>query len=92
MCSRTPSDSARTGWLGKPTRGPEQRAIGHGVAVRQRFSALIVAPTSRWRSAITLGGGRSRRRPKPEPAQAAVHLDHREFARPARRAQGGKCR
>ena len=40
MCSRTPSGSARTAWLGKPTRGREQRAIGHGVAVRERFSAF----------------------------------------------------
>jgi hypothetical protein len=40
MCSRTPSDSVMTTWLGKPTRGREQRAIGHGVAVRQRFSAF----------------------------------------------------
>jgi len=39
MCSRTPSDSARTAWSGKPTKGREQRAIGHGVAV-QRFSAF----------------------------------------------------
>jgi hypothetical protein len=29
---------------------------------------------------------------RPEPAQAAVPLDHREFAGPARRAQGGKSR
>jgi hypothetical protein len=90
--SRWPSDAFMTAWLGKPTRGTEQRAIGHGVAVRQRFSALTVAPTSRRRSTITIGGGRSRRRPKPKPAQAAVHLDHREFARPARRAQGGESR
>ena len=40
MCSRTPSASARTAWLRKQTRGAEQRAIGHGVAVRQRFSAF----------------------------------------------------
>jgi hypothetical protein len=86
------SDAVMTAWLRKPTRGAEQRAIGHGVAVRQRFSALTGAPTSRRRSTITIGGGRSRRRPKPEPAQAAVHLDHREFAGPARRAQGGKSR
>ena len=30
-----------------------------------------------------MGGGRSGRRPQPEPAQAAVPLDHREFADPA---------
>ena len=40
MCSRTRFVSARTARLGKPTRGREQRAIGHGVAVRQGFSAL----------------------------------------------------
>ena len=40
MCSRSSSDAVRTAWLRKPTRGPEQRAIGHGVAVRQRFSAF----------------------------------------------------
>ena len=92
MCSRTPSDAAKTAWLRKPTRGLEQRAIGHGVAVRQRFSALTGAPTSRRRSTITIGGGRSRRRPKPEPAQAAVLLDHRDIAGPASQAQGGKNR
>ena len=39
MCSRTSADAVMTAWLRKPTRGAEQRAIGHGVAVRQRFSA-----------------------------------------------------
>ena len=92
MCSRTRFDSARTAWLGKPTRGREQRAIGHGVAVRQRFSDLPCAPTSTRRSTITMGGGRSRRRPKPEPAQAAVLLDHRDIGGPASQAQGGKNR
>ena len=92
MCSHTPSDSVMTAWLRKPTRGAEQRAIGHGVAVRQRFSDLPCAPTSTRRSTITMGGGRSRRRPKPEPAQAAVHVDHRYFADPVRRAQGGRSR
>jgi len=29
-----------TAWSGKPTSEAEQRAIGHGVAVRQRFSAF----------------------------------------------------
>ena len=92
MCSRTPSDAAKTAWLRKPTRGAEQRAIGHGVAVRQRFSDLPCAPTSTRRSTITMGGGRSRRRPKPEPAQAAVRVDYREFAGPASLAQGGESR
>jgi hypothetical protein len=68
-------------------------AIGHGVAVRQRFSAFgRCARLSRRRSTVTIGGGRSRRRPKPEPAQAAVHVDHRYFADPVRRAQGGRSR
>jgi hypothetical protein len=40
MCLGTPSNSVMTDWLLKPTMGPEQRAIGHGVAVRQRFSAF----------------------------------------------------
>ena len=92
ICSRSSSDAVMTAWSGKPTSEAEQRAIGHAVAVRQRFSALTVAPTSRRRSAITIGGGRSRRRPKPEPAQAAVLLDHRDIAGPASQAQGGKNR
>jgi len=92
MCSRSSSDAVRTAWLRKPTRGPEQRAIGHGVAVRQRFSAFAAAPTSRQRNTIAIGGGRSRRRPKPESAQAAVRVDYREFAGPASLAQGGESR
>ena len=40
ICSRSSSDAVMTAWLRKPTRGAEQRAIGHGVAVRQRFSAF----------------------------------------------------
>ena len=40
MRSRTPSDSVMTAWLRKPTRGPEQRASGHGVAVRRRLLAF----------------------------------------------------
>ena len=40
MCSLTRSDAVMTAWMGKPTRGSEQRPIGHGVAVRQRFSAF----------------------------------------------------
>jgi hypothetical protein len=43
ICSRPSSDAVMTAWLWKPTRGAEQRAIGHGVAVRQRFLALTVA-------------------------------------------------
>ena len=39
ICSRPVSDAVTPAWLRKPTRGAEQRAIGHGVAVRQRFSA-----------------------------------------------------
>ena len=73
-------------------RGQERTAIGHGVAVRQRFSALSVAQTSRRRNTITMGGGRSRRRPKPKPAQAADPLDQGEIAGPVRRAQGAKSR
>jgi hypothetical protein len=62
------------------------------MAVRRRSSALSVAPTSIRRNTITTGGGRSRRRPKPKPAQAADPLDHREIAGPVRRTQGGKSR
>ena len=53
ICSRTPSDAAMTAWLGKPTRGAEQRAIGHGVAVRQGFSA------SAWCAGLRDGEARS---------------------------------
>ena len=71
ICSRTPSDAAMTAWLGKPTRGAEQRAIGHGVAVRQGFSASAWCAGLRdgearspWEAAGG-GGGRSRRRHRP---------------------------
>jgi hypothetical protein len=97
MCSRTPSDFAfglrQNGLVGQA----DERVGAEGNRPRSgRAAALLgfgqVRPTSRRRSTITMRGGRSRRRPEPEPAQAAVPLDHREFAGPARRALGGKSR
>ena len=86
MCSRTSSDFARTAWLRKPTRGAEQRPIGHGVAVRQRFLGFgQVRWTSRRRSTITTGGGRSPHRP-PSPwiiESSPVPPDERKGARAA---------
>ena len=60
-----------TASLRKPTRGPEQRAIGHGVAVRQRFSAFGWCDRLRdgeprsLREAAGAGVGRSRSRHRP---------------------------
>ena len=72
----------------KPTRGAEQRAIGHGVAVRQRFSALPVCADfetakhdHHWRRPEPgVGPSRSRHRP---PSDWIIE----RFAGPARWAQ-----
>ena len=71
ICSRSSSDAVMTAWSGKPTSEAEQRAIGHGVAVRQRFSAFDWCDRLRDgeprspREAAGAGVGRSRSRHRP---------------------------
>jgi len=93
MCSRSSSDAVRTAWLRKPTRGPEQRAIGHGVAVRQRFSAFDRCARLRdgeARSPLEAAGagvGQSRSRHRPPPTwiieSSPVPPDERRVAKAA---------
>jgi hypothetical protein len=91
MASRTPFDAVKTAWLRKPTRAVKEvnRPRSGRAAALLGFARCADFETGKhdhhWKAA---GAGVGI---KPEPAQAPVPLDHREFARPASRAQGGKA-